>query len=869
MKKTLKKLIVCILVFLTILNFMSSSHLYAQTGTVTTNDDDLKQSIGGSAVDSIIGLLGGLIGLLTWPARLFGVIAGVLIQSLMSGVAIAISDGATSIGMLTPSDIFFNKLIITDINFLQINTGSSTINTIRGMIAAWYYVCRLLALTILLLILLYIGIRMAMSTIASEKAVYKKMLVDWATSLALVFLLHYIIMFTINCNIAIVRALEIMAANMGMHDFTGSLILASLGLGLSAWGALVCYFMMMLQTLAFLIAYIKRMLTVGFLIVISPLISITYSIDKIGDGKAQALDSWLKEFVFNILIQPFHCILYLVFVGAAIEVVNADGSLAAMIISILCMKFIWDGEKIVRKIFGFEKAGSLASAAASAAVATAAITKAPGMVKGAATGVRKGINFAKESGMIDAVKKDGAKIGQKIGDANANRKEDKRTERDKEKKFWEGQKEVAVKENDSELRKQAESNLQKINKAEKKEEKKEEKTSTKAEEMQKKAEEKRTNRNTKKENLDKADNETIEENKKILADKDTKPSDKKKAEAKIKEAEERKETRQNQFDSGKRNISGKTGNAITNSNTFKHFTNPKTLKAIGKGATKFTTGLALGAMAYGAQGTGVLAAAGAGIAGSKFAGEMMQNSTKTIKGDAEGYMMAQYNMDGGKTPEDMAAFLEGIKSNGAAGAYDPTLIQDALKDCIATIQSMLNISRTEANQIAVEMNRGIISNPETFDLNDVLRNSVRGLEGASDDELKEIITDSGLDGCAATAIGAGLYSAIQNAEAVGLSPAKTGLGITQESVEQKIVKTITEKYGADSTELDEAKRKMEELKSSANQVTSDLNQAGSAADSARQAVEGYNSAVDDADSSSRTPPPPRTVTPPSGSDDLD
>ena len=55
--------------------------------------------------------------------------------------------------------------------------------------------------------------------------------------------------------------------------------------------------------------YIKRMLTVGFLIVIAPLITITYSIDKMGDGKSQALNAWLKEFIYNVLIQTFHCII--------------------------------------------------------------------------------------------------------------------------------------------------------------------------------------------------------------------------------------------------------------------------------------------------------------------------------------------------------------------------------------------------------------------------------------------------------------------------------------------------------------------------------------------------------------------------------
>ena len=59
----------------------------------------------------------------------------------------------------------------------------------------------LIVLSILLCVLIYVGIRMAISTVASDKAAYKKMLVDWACSLALIFLLQYIILLkqTIIC----------------------------------------------------------------------------------------------------------------------------------------------------------------------------------------------------------------------------------------------------------------------------------------------------------------------------------------------------------------------------------------------------------------------------------------------------------------------------------------------------------------------------------------------------------------------------------------------------------------------------------------------------------------------------------------------
>ena len=46
------------------------------------------------------------------------------------------------------------------------------------------------------------------------------------------------------------------------------------------------------------------MVTIGFLIVIAPLVTITYSIDKISDGKAQGMNTWFREFAYNVLIQP-------------------------------------------------------------------------------------------------------------------------------------------------------------------------------------------------------------------------------------------------------------------------------------------------------------------------------------------------------------------------------------------------------------------------------------------------------------------------------------------------------------------------------------------------------------------------------------
>lgn len=58
----------------------------------------------------------------------------------------------------------------------------------RTAVAVWYYALRTIASAILLVVLIYVGIRMAMSTVSAEqKASYKKMLVDWTVSLVLIF----------------------------------------------------------------------------------------------------------------------------------------------------------------------------------------------------------------------------------------------------------------------------------------------------------------------------------------------------------------------------------------------------------------------------------------------------------------------------------------------------------------------------------------------------------------------------------------------------------------------------------------------------------------------------------------------------------
>lgn len=318
--------------------------------------------------------------------------------------------------IVTPFDILFNKIPLVDVNFFNTQGVSGTILQFRQAVAGWYYTMRLIASMVLLVILVYIGLRMALTSIATEKAIYKKMLVDWITSLALLFLLHYIILFVFAVNDALVGAMETIANGTGTYDT----IMASLQLLMFHYDivvritAIVLFGMIVFQTISFLMAYIKRMFTIGFLIIIAPLITITYSMDKIGDGKAQALNTWLKEFIYNILLQPFQCILYLVFAKLAIDAMLNMGSsysffsesnVGTAIFAILSLHFVKEGEKIVKKIFGFDKASTAGDLAIGTALTAGAIMKGKDVAKKYGSSIMKGKNMIASSEAGKTMKK--------------------------------------------------------------------------------------------------------------------------------------------------------------------------------------------------------------------------------------------------------------------------------------------------------------------------------------------------------------------------------------------------------------------------------------------------------------------------------
>lgn len=89
----------------------------------------------------------------------------------------------------------------------------------------------------------------------------------------------------------------------------------------------------------------------AFLTIIAPMVALTYPIDKINDGSAQGFSKWFKEYVFNLLIQPMHLLLYYILVTSAFDLAGKN-----TIYSMVAIGFMIPAEKLLRSLFGFEKA---------------------------------------------------------------------------------------------------------------------------------------------------------------------------------------------------------------------------------------------------------------------------------------------------------------------------------------------------------------------------------------------------------------------------------------------------------------------------------------------------------------------------------
>lgn len=286
--------------------------------------------------------------------------------------------------LYSPENIFANNIAALDVNFLSPNNYTSVISgdetameasesaagNLQYIIASWYRSFRNIAIVGLLSVLVYLGIRILISSTAADKAKYKESLRDWFMALCLVFVIHFIMsgilmlvdnfnaLFSTEINDGIVvqatHSDEGANANTTFRFRTNLVGLARFRAQADQWqdatAYTIVYLALVIYTCMFTFLYFKRFLWMAFFTMIAPLVALTYPIDKAGDGHAQAFNLWFKEYTMNAIIQPVHLILYSVFVSSAIDLATNNP-----IYAIVAIGFLIPAEKFIKKMFRLDQ----------------------------------------------------------------------------------------------------------------------------------------------------------------------------------------------------------------------------------------------------------------------------------------------------------------------------------------------------------------------------------------------------------------------------------------------------------------------------------------------------------------------------------
>ena len=193
----------------------------------------------GGAVAIAIGLAGAPF---SGGVSLAAVVAGIKLILVTATVSIGTGMAATYLSSkalpeklqmpvfaISPEEIFKNKVALLDVNFFNPNKYEDTTTidgqtveqkssalTLQPIVSTWYYALRNLAIVALLSILVYVGIRILISSSAEDKAKYKQRLLDWLVAMCLLFFMHYIMAFAVTITEEITKAIVPMNDEYGI-----------------------------------------------------------------------------------------------------------------------------------------------------------------------------------------------------------------------------------------------------------------------------------------------------------------------------------------------------------------------------------------------------------------------------------------------------------------------------------------------------------------------------------------------------------------------------------------------------------------------------------------------------------------------------
>lgn len=330
--------------------------------TVTSDDEDSSEKSQVLGIGDLNEQADTAAGAVTSVTSILPFLINKVLSFLVTGGEPILDDNPQSTEYFTIGNLLTGKYPIFNINmFVDTPEGpnSDISNRIKENVAPWYVAIRNISVVGCAIVLLYVGIRMAIASTAEDSAKYKKMLMNWLIGIILLFVMQYIVLAMIKLSELFIEFIrKAIESDTDTTDMELMLLtkLPEDTYNAEGWGKLVYLSLncvLVYYELKFFILYFFRVLKVFVMTIISPFICLTYPLDTLGDGRAQAFNNWFREFMITIFIQPIHLIIYIVFIYSAGEIAKE-----APIIGLIFIIALDNSEKIIKnalKIKGRQK----------------------------------------------------------------------------------------------------------------------------------------------------------------------------------------------------------------------------------------------------------------------------------------------------------------------------------------------------------------------------------------------------------------------------------------------------------------------------------------------------------------------------------
>ena len=314
-------------------------------------------SVSFASDDDDIGVLSGLLLVVITILRPIITII-IFIISFILGVVLG-----SSLSALNIESFIFNKNNFTSLNiFIGERPTAFTEETFES-ITKWFGILFVVAIVLELIVLIYIAIHTVIKTFKQDPrkdSEIKKMLKDFILGLVVLIGMAVFIVTIISLNNAIV---QILAKLMGTDNYFDNITNTLFKDAINIFGtnmkegllSLILYIIISTMGIIFFFYYVKRLLKVSFLIIISPIVAVTFSIDR-RKGGATKLMNWTKMFIFTVFAQSIHALIYIALIKVVITGIGTTTTayIPSIVLMISGIKFIWDAENIIKKLFGIE-----------------------------------------------------------------------------------------------------------------------------------------------------------------------------------------------------------------------------------------------------------------------------------------------------------------------------------------------------------------------------------------------------------------------------------------------------------------------------------------------------------------------------------